>query len=284
LDDHEVKKLWEGNADAWTLLSRQGYNTSREHLNTPWFLAMLPDVSGLRGLDIGCGEGVETRLLARRGATMIGIDLSQKFVSHAAEAGAPVGIRYVNASGSALPFVAESFDFVVACMSLMDMADRDGAVREAYRVLKPGGFFQFSITHPCFQTPRWKWVLGDRGERVAVECGDYFAEPQGVVQEWIFGAAPPEARERLESFRIPAFYRTLSSWVTLLLDTGFSLERLEEPVPDDETLAKHPEFYDTRIVAYFLHMRWRKPPETPHRGLTDRIPGNTVISKNRRAP
>jgi ubiquinone/menaquinone biosynthesis C-methylase UbiE len=261
MDDREVGKLWDANADAWTLLSRQGYNTSREYLNTPCFLAMLPDVTGLRGLDIGCGEGVETRLLAQRGATMIGVDISQKFVAHGAatEAEQPCGVRYVNATGSSLPFADESFDFVVACMSLMDMADRDGAVREAHRVLKPGGFFQFSITHPCFQTPRWKWVLGDKGERIALECGDYFAEPQGVVQEWMFGAAPPEAREGLDRFRIPAFYHTLSSWVNLLLEAGFSLERLEEPAPDDDTLAKRPEFYDTRIIAYFLHMRWRKP-------------------------
>jgi len=261
MDDRELGRIWDGNADAWTLLSRQGYNTSRDYLNTPWFFAMLPDVSRLRGLDIGCGEGNDTRLLAQRGARMIGVDISHKFVAHAAasEAGEPCGIRYVNASGSALPFADESFDFVAACMSLMDMANLDEAVREAHRVLKPGGFFQFSITHPCFQTPRWKWILDEKGQRIAMECGDYFAQPQAVVQEWIFGAAPPEAREGLEKFRIPMFFCTLSSWMNLLLEAGFALERMEEPVADDETIANHPEFADTRVVAYFLHMRWRKP-------------------------
>ena len=260
MDDREVKKLWEGNADAWTLLARQGYDIYRDHMNTPWFLAMLPDVTGLRGLDIGCGEGNNTRFVARRGAIMVGADISGKFVSHASahEESRTLGVRYVNASGSALPFAAESFDFAVAFMSLMDMADRDSAIREAYRVLRPAGFFQFSIIHPCFQTPRFKPVCDESGQRVAVECGDYFAEPQGVIQQWIFGAAPPEAREGLERFRIPVFYRTLSSWMNLLLDTGFTLERIAEPVADDQTVAKCPHLADTRVMAYYLHLRWRK--------------------------
>jgi SAM-dependent methyltransferase len=260
LDDREVGKLWDGNADAWTLLARQGYDIYRDYLNTPWFLGMLPDVAGLRGLDIGCGEGNNVRLVAQRGATMVGVDISSKFVSHARdhEASEPLGIQYVNGSGSALPFADESFDFAVAFMSLMDMANQAEAVREAYRVLKRGGFLQFSITHPCFNTPRFKPVRDESGERVAVECGDYFNQPQGRVDEWIFGAAPPEAREGLPKFKVPRFYHTLSGWLTMLLDAGFQLQAVAEPIADDETVAKCPHLADTRIVGYYLHMRWRK--------------------------
>ena len=262
MDDREVGKLWDGNADAWTMLVRMGYDIYRDYLNTPWFLAMLPDVSGLRGLDIGCGEGSNTRLVAQRGATMIGVDISAKFVSHARdhEASEPLGIRYVYGSGSALPFADESFDFAVAFMSLMDMANQDEAVREACRVLKPGGFFQFSILHPCFSTPRFKPVRDESGERVAVECGDYFNQPQGRIDEWLFGAAPPEAKEGLPRFKVPRFFRTLSSWINLLIEAGFALERMEEPVADDETIARCPPLAGTRVVAYYLHMRWGKRP------------------------
>ncbi len=49
-------------------VARAGYDVFRDHLNTPAFFALLPDVAGLSGLDIGCGEGHNTRLLARRGA------------------------------------------------------------------------------------------------------------------------------------------------------------------------------------------------------------------------
>ena len=44
---------------------RAGYDHYRDGLNTPAFLAMLPETRGLSGLDIGCGEGHNTRLLVK---------------------------------------------------------------------------------------------------------------------------------------------------------------------------------------------------------------------------
>ena len=68
----EAGKYWNDNAHAWTQLARAGYDVYRDHLNTPAFFAMLPEVRGLAGLDIGCGGGHNTRLLARRGARVTG--------------------------------------------------------------------------------------------------------------------------------------------------------------------------------------------------------------------
>jgi ubiquinone/menaquinone biosynthesis C-methylase UbiE len=151
----EVGRFWDANADAWTKLARAGYGGYRNHLNTPAFFALLPDVAGLSGLDIGCGEGHNTRLLARRGARMTAIDIAEAFVAHAraAEANEPLGIDYRVASAVALPFADRSFDFALAVMSFMDVPETGHVFSEAYRVLKPGGFLQFSITHPCFDTP-----------------------------------------------------------------------------------------------------------------------------------
>ena len=60
--------MWEHNAAAWVELSRAGYDVYRDLVNTPAFLAMLPDVAGLVGIDLGCGEGHNTRLVRDRGA------------------------------------------------------------------------------------------------------------------------------------------------------------------------------------------------------------------------
>ena len=76
MDAREVGRHWGSNARAWTTLSRQGWDVYRDALNTPAFLALLPETGGLSGLDIGCGEGHNTRLLAARGARMTGVDLT----------------------------------------------------------------------------------------------------------------------------------------------------------------------------------------------------------------
>ncbi len=95
MDHHEVGRLWNENAEAWTRLARAGYDIYRDHLNTPGFFAMLPDVAGQSGLDIGCGAGHNTRLLARRGARMTAVDIAEAFIGHArqAEADEPLATR-----------------------------------------------------------------------------------------------------------------------------------------------------------------------------------------------
>ena len=79
MDHNEVGRMWDENAEVWTRLAREGYDVYRDYVNTPVFLAMLPDVSGLSGLDIGCGEGHNTRLVAGRGAKMTALDISRTF-------------------------------------------------------------------------------------------------------------------------------------------------------------------------------------------------------------
>src|SRR5262245_37403193 len=150
MNHEEAGRYWNGNADAWTKLARAGYDVYRDHLNTPAFFELLPDVTGLAGLDIGCGEGRNTRLLAKRGARTTAIDIAEKFIGHAkkTETDAPLGIDYRVASAAALPFADGTFDFATGFMSFMDVPETDRVLREAFRVLKPGGFLQFSITHP----------------------------------------------------------------------------------------------------------------------------------------
>ena len=154
MDAREAGEYWDRNAEAWTTLSRAGYDIYRDSFNTPAFLELLPDVNGLHGLDVGCGEGHNTRLVARRGARMTAIDVSETFVRLAAqeEHRVPLGIEYVVADACELPFEEGRFDFIVAFMSLMDIPAPERAMAEAFRVLRPGGFLQFSICHPCFDT------------------------------------------------------------------------------------------------------------------------------------
>ena len=258
----EAAACWEANAETWTRHARAGFDVCRDWVNTPAFLAMLPAIAGLRGLDIGCGEGGNTRELARRGAAMTALDMSPTFLRHAreAEVAEPLGIEYVRADAACVPFADEAFDFATAFMSLMDMPDQVAALAEACRVLRPGGFLQFSILHPCFVPPHRRVLREADGTTVrAIEVGGYFDTIDGRVDRWWFGAAPPEERARVPSFQEPRFHRTLSAWVNLVVASGLVLEQLGEPCADDATAAAMPAVANTRVAPLFLHVRGRKP-------------------------
>ncbi len=160
MDHREVGRYWESNAFAWTLLARQGWDVYRDAVNLPAFLELLPDIAGKKGLDVGCGEGHNTRQFAERGAQMTGIDIAPTFVRYAAqtETDQPLNIGYAVASALELPFAAGRFDFATALMSLMDMPNHESALTEIHRVLRAGGFLEFSIVHPCFFPPHRRLV------------------------------------------------------------------------------------------------------------------------------
>jgi len=265
MNDREVAQYWDENAPDWIAAVRAGYDFSREYINNPVFFEMLGDIRGQRVLDVGCGEGANTRKFADLGARLVGIDISPAMIGAASEheSREPRGIEYHLCSGSDLArFADRSFDTALSTMALMDMPDYVGCVRETARVLKSGGLFQFSITHPCSQTRLWKWLLDDEGRRRAMIIGNYFSleltTAEQDVLEWFFGSAPPEIRAKARPFRIPSFYRTLSEYFNTLIDAGFVVERLAEPFASEEFVARCPAFADTRIVPYFLVLRCRK--------------------------
>lgn len=93
-------------------------------------------------------------------------------------------------SAVALPFNDQSFDFATAFMSLMDVPEVNRAFSEVWRVLRLGGFLQFSITHPCFNTAHRRNRRDAAGRTYAIEVGDYFRDLNGEVEEWLFGRGP----------------------------------------------------------------------------------------------
>jgi SAM-dependent methyltransferase len=260
-DPAGVAACWEANAETWTRHARAGYDIYRDALNTPAFLAILPPVRGLSGLDIGCGEGSNTRQVARLGARMHAIDVAPTFIRHAqaAEKADPLGIVFSVANGASLPFPAEAFDFVVAFMSLMDIPDQPRVLREAERVLRPGGFLQFSITHPCFDPPYRKVLRDAAGVPRAIEVAGYFDSIDGRVDKWWFGTVPEEERRRVPPFSTPRFDRTLSAWVEIVCQAGLAIEQFAEPCASAELAVAEPVVADTRVAPLFLHIRARKP-------------------------
>lgn len=104
--------------------------------------ALLPEVRGLRLLEVGCGTGNITLALAQRGARMVGLDASGPMLARAKDKTRQEGlaITWIRGLASHLPFVDGSFDGVMGILALDFMTDREMSLQEMVRVLRPGGF------------------------------------------------------------------------------------------------------------------------------------------------
>lgn len=259
-DDNLVKKCWNENAKVWTQLTDSGCDICRDLFNWPMFLELLPDIGGMKGIDIGCGNGCQTRKLADLGATMTGIDICEAFLETAIEHEKtnPKGIAYFNCNAAKTPFHDNSFDFATAVMSLMDMTDPVASINEAFRVLKPGGFLQFNICHPNTDMSYRRVAFDENYNVIGLTVGGYYnARP--TIDEWMFGGASEETRQILPVFKIPCVRLTLTQWVNCIVDAGFVIERMGEPCPSPDVVEKFPQLKAASLMPFFLHVRARKP-------------------------
>ena len=173
---------WEPEAENWLLWARTPGHDAYWHYRDSFFSAIVPPAGRLT-LEVRSGEGRVARDLAERGHRVVGIDTSPTLVRHAAEADDRG--RYLVAAAEALPFAAASFDLVVAYNALMDVDDLEASVREAARVLEPGGRLSVSVTHPFADAGRFvddEFVVGGAYlERSRFEGTD---ERSGLVMNW----------------------------------------------------------------------------------------------------
>lgn len=139
----------------------------KRHLVNPVLLRMLGDVRGRRVLDAGCGNGYLSRILAERGARVVGVEPTEVMSAYAAdqERRLQQGIRYLRADLARLPGptdIGGTFDAVVCSMVLMSIPDWKPAMRSCVRALRPAGRFVFALVHPAFEQLLAGWR--DHGE------------------------------------------------------------------------------------------------------------------------
>ncbi len=239
LDDAAVASAWNRNADRWTDDVRAGFDLYRELYTLPAFEAFMPPIEGRRVIDLGCGEGSNTRRFARLGARMTGVDLSDGLIVRAREEERrePLGIRYELCSYARLDgFTADSFDCALSTMTLMDGADFEQAMREVHRVLTPGGDLCFSVLHPCFMTRAFEWLRSADGAYTGLHVGHYF-DKTPFVEHWRFSKRPD--KDAVQPFEVPRFPRTLSDFVNAVCDAGFRITKMAEPRPDEAVARAH---------------------------------------------
>ena len=212
---------------------------------------------GTRVLDLGCGNGYIARRLARLGARVVGIDSSPELIERARtrQASEPLDVAYHLADAARLPFVADgSIDLAVANMSLIDIEDASGAIRETARVVVPGGRFVFSISHPCFDVDtRSDWLVEVKvGPPTVFRKVAGYQEPHADTYHW----AIPDGR----SVRTVGYHRPLAWYVKQLRTAGFVVVDAEEPAPSPGFASQRMERAWVEQIPLHLVIEARREP------------------------
>ena len=247
--------FWNDKAEFWAQNIREGADVFRDLYSLPAFLAFIGDIRGKKILDIGCGEGYNTRVFAQLGAQDIGIDLSKTMIRLAQEEENrnKLGIRYFNASWTDLSLFKNEFDVVVSTMALMDSPGYEDALKEFYRVLKDDGNLFFSVCHPCFLSPGYVTLKDINGISTHRIINSY---PKEGPWEFTWQLSKNADKSDSRSVISISYHRTLSTYINKLLKAGFILKKIEEPLPSEEACEKNPRLKSAYNVAppfLFVH-------------------------------
>jgi SAM-dependent methyltransferase len=176
---------------------------------------LLGPIRGKRVVEVGCGAAAASRWLATQGAEVVALDLSAGMLRHARSAAERTGVPVplLQADATALPLADRSFDIACTAFGAVPfVADSARVMREVYRVLRPGGRWVFSVTHPI------RWIfLDDPGEDGLVAVHSYFDRRPYVEYD---GTGTPTYVEQ---------HRTVGDRIRELVAAGFTLTDLIEP-------------------------------------------------------
>jgi SAM-dependent methyltransferase len=201
---------------------------------------VLGEVAGKDVLEVGSGAGQCSRWVRLHGGRSIGLDLSLRQLQHSRrlDEGSGVAVPSVLGTATRLPFSDGTFDVVFASFgALQFVADIDDAVVEVARVLRPGGRFAFSVTHPT----RWSFPDDPSSAGLTAVSSYWDRTPYVEVDD--------------DSGRVAyvEHHRTLGDWVGLLAGHEFRIVTLLEP--------EWPEGHE-RVWGGWSHTRGRLTPGT----------------------
>ncbi|MGB3508837.1 MAG: class I SAM-dependent methyltransferase [Microcoleaceae cyanobacterium] len=201
----------------------------------PATFSLLPELKNKKVLDAGCGPGASTEKLLNKGAEVVGIDVSGKMVELAkVRVGSRATIIKADLS-QPLPFLeSKSFDIVFSSLVVAYIKNLEPLFQEFYRLLKSSGVFVFSTQHPF-------------ADFLYFQSENYFAT-ETVGATWKgFGE---------KKVYVPCFRRSLSSLLNPLIQVGFNLDYILEPLPTEEFRHADPkEFQELMKRPVFICIR-----------------------------
>ena len=226
---------------------REKESNANDLFEIPTLFSLLPDLTGKRVLDLGCGYGEHCISFIQKGADrVVGIDISEKMLEVAKAENSNLKIEYRLMPIEDIDQITEKFDVVISSLALHYVEDFEGVVRNVNCLLTPGGKFIFSQEHPfntCHSTGD-RWTRDENGEKIHINLKNYGIEKENESTWFVDG--------------IKKYHRMFSTIVNMLVEAGFIIEKMVEPLPDEELLKKFPEYKDLFHKPDFLVIKARK--------------------------
>ncbi|HEU4355295.1 MAG TPA: class I SAM-dependent methyltransferase [Actinomycetota bacterium] len=251
----EVRSAWDSLAGFWDDRMQAG-ETWQGHLIQPAVERLLALVPGERVLEIACGNGEFARRMAELGGRVLATDFSGAMLERARAYGGDVEYAHVDATDerAMLELGDEgSFDVVVSNMAIMDMEAIEPMVSASSRLLRPGGRFVFSMSHPAFNS-------GDVRPIAEVDLDGGATDVYSVAVS-SYGAPSTEQGVAVRGQPVLQWYFHRPLWLILrpFFERGFVLDGLEEPLVDPEhATPRTPEYVYTQVPGVLV-ARLRRP-------------------------
>lgn len=211
----------------------------------PSVRALLPDLKGIRVIDLGCGYGWFCRYAREQGATEVtGYDLSERMLARAQSLTSEGTIRYLRADLEELTLAPGSADLVYSSLAVHYLADLGRLFGNVFETLSPGGSWVFSTEHPLYMAPSHPHWVEREGRRVWPV--DRYSVEGARTTNWLAEG-------------VVKYHRMLGTTINLLLAHGFALSHVEEWRPTENDLLTHPEWAEELDRPTFLIVSARKP-------------------------
>ena len=213
----------------------------------PALFSMMRDFKGKKVLDLGCGFGEHCRQFVNCGAEkVVGIDISEKMLEVARVENCDPKITYLNMPMEDIAELQDTFDIVISSLAFHYVEDFEGVIKNIYSLLKENGIFIFSQENPLCTCHSGgdRWTRDENGNKLYMNLADYGVEGERKTVWFVDD--------------VKIYHRTFSTIVNALIEAGFTIEKMIEPLPTEELLEKYPDYGDLFHKPDFLLIRVKK--------------------------
>jgi SAM-dependent methyltransferase len=177
-------------------------------------------------VDVGCGGGFLVKEISQKSGLVVGVDMAAKNIDLGKQlCSSLANVQLIN--DTIENFAAnhnQSFSLAIANMTLITCVNLSNILEAIKKIITPGGTLVATITHPCFWPDYW-----------AYSDAEWFDYSRQIIIE-----GPFRISSEVSNCVTTHIHRPLSTYITMLVQNGFSIDRLVEPVPDEKTASRYP--------------------------------------------